>query len=701
MTLTFGAEIELSDLDGNNGFVINGIDPDDDIGNSVSNLGDVNGDGIDDFIIGTDDPDSYAGESYVIFGSDTDFPTNFNLSDLDGNNGFILNGIDVLDLSGQSVSGAGDINGDGIDDLIVGASQGDPNNNSNAGESYVIFGSDDPFPAALNLSDLNGSNGFTIFGGNTGDNLGISVSDAGDVNGDGIDDLIVGASQGDPNGDGEAGISYVIFGNSAGFGESLNVLDLNGSNGFAINGIDEGDSSGNSVSSAGDFNGDGIDDLIIGSFQSFDFFDNTEGAYIVFGSSSGFGPSLDLSSINGNNGLFLNRSGISNTVAFEVSDAGDVNGDGFDDVIIGVASDPSTNYAGISYVVFGSDSVFSGGIDLSDLDGSNGFTIAGPNPGDLLGSSVNTAGDINGDGFADIAIGAIGTDFFASLGAGSTAVIFGTDQGFSANISPLDLDGSNGFVVNGASSGDLSGSSVSEIGDVNSDGVGDLIIGAINGDLDNQNNDEGQSFVIYGNIAPELDLNGDEEGTDFSGVFFGFPASAVDSNDLILSDVNSSTIDGVTITLTNPLNGPTEFLTIDTIGNITGEYDPSTGILALSGTDTIANYQEVLQSLQYDNTNADPNTTDRVIEFIVDDGESHSNISDVFTSTISFSEPGLNIDIDGNGEIGALSDGLLIVRSLFGFTGDSLISNAIDLENAIRTTAPEIEAFIDSISVIA
>ena len=118
--------------------------------------------------------------------------------------------------------------------------------------------------SVFNLSNLNGTNGFILNGIAAIDQSGFSVSDAGDVNGDGIDDLIIGAFGADPNGS-FSGQSYVVFGNSTGFSPTLNLSTLNGTNGFILNGIAEGDQSGNSVSSAGDINGDGIDDLIIGA----------------------------------------------------------------------------------------------------------------------------------------------------------------------------------------------------------------------------------------------------------------------------------------------------------------------------------------------------------------------------------------------------------------------------------------------------
>jgi len=130
----------------------------------------------------------------------------------DGSLGFVLQGETATDTSGFSVASAGDVNGDGFDDLIVGAHNADPNGDSSAGESYVVFGSGARFMPAIGLASLDGANGFRVDGIDVLDVSGRPVAAAGDVNGDGFGDIIIGAPLADPGGDESAGESYVVFG---------------------------------------------------------------------------------------------------------------------------------------------------------------------------------------------------------------------------------------------------------------------------------------------------------------------------------------------------------------------------------------------------------------------------------------------------------------------------------------------------------
>jgi len=538
------SSFNLSDLTGSNGFTINGVAPSDTSGYSVSDAGDINGDGIGDIVIGApgftlSNPDATTtpGTSYVVFGSQAGFPANFELSTLNGTNGFALNGVAADDWTGFRVRGAGDVNGDGKDDLIIGANGANPNGLENAGSSYVLFGSTSGFAPSIDLATLNGINGFTINGIAAGDELGSAVSGAGDVNGDGFADLSIGAPYADPNGLEKAGQSYVVFGSNNGFPTSLNVSDLDGNNGFTINGIGAGDELGVSVSAAGDVNGDGIDDLIIGAFgPDSNGLENAGQSYVVFGSTVGFASSLNVSDLDGTNGFAID--GITEgDYLSRVSAAGDVNGDGIDDLIIGAfGADPNGNAnAGTSYVVFGSPEAFPASFNPSGLDGTNGFAINGIAEDDFSGIRVSSAGDFNGDGIDDLII----STPFAETSAGQSYLVFGSKEGFSASINLSSLDGINGFVLNGVNPNDYSGVSVSGAGDINGDGVDDLIIGASYADP-NGNTDSGSSYVVFGTV-PTLGT----EGNDILNGTFGDDALyGRGGNDLIIGGEGVNTLLG-------------------------------------------------------------------------------------------------------------------------------------------------------------
>ena len=282
---TFDPVISLSTLDGSNGFRLDAYDSGDRSGVSVSGAGDVNGDGIDDLIIGADGADVPArdsGNTYVVFGRDTAFEAVIDPATLDGVIGFRLDGGD-RENSGNAVAGAGDINGDGIDDLIVGAYSADPNGLQLAGRSYVVFGRDDGFDPVISLPMLNGNNGFRLDGAAAFDNSGAAVSAAGDVNGDGIDDLIIGAYGAGPNAVEYAGSSYVVFGRRDGFEASINLSTLSGDTGIRLDGVATQDFSGRAVSGGGDFNGDGFDDLVIGARNADPAGSSSGSTYVVFG----------------------------------------------------------------------------------------------------------------------------------------------------------------------------------------------------------------------------------------------------------------------------------------------------------------------------------------------------------------------------------------------------------------------------------
>ena len=539
--MPFAAVLQLSSLDGTNGFRINGKALNDRSGVSVASAGDVNGDGYADLIIGAflaDPNGSASGASYVVFGKASGFSANFNLNTLNGANGFQISGEVRGDESGISVASAGDVNGDGYPDLIIGARGGDTNADS-AGASYVVFGKASGFSANLNLSSLNGANGFQMSGEAMDDSSGRTVASAGDINGDGYDDLIIGASNASPNG-WRSGASYVVFGKASGFTANLNLSALNGNNGFKIIGEAMADFSGSAIASAGDINGDGYADLLIGAHGADQSGSFSGASYVVFGKASGYTASLTLSTLDGNNGFQINGVAAGNASGWSVASAGDVNGDTYADLIIGAYA--ADGHRGATYVVFGKTSGFTANFNLSSLDGTNGFRIDGEAALDMSGWSVASAGDFNGDGFADLIIGAEKADPNGSM-SGVSYVVFGQVSGFGASIHLSALNGANGFRINGESGEDYSGTSVASAGDINGDGYDDLIVGASGSDVNAIN--AGASYVIFGRAPPAPIVQPGTAGNDsYDGGTEPDDLSGQDGNDTLNGLDGDDDLDG-------------------------------------------------------------------------------------------------------------------------------------------------------------
>ena len=444
-------DVDLADAEA----ILIGEDSTDYAGWSVSSAGDVDGDGLDDILVGAyndEEGGSSAGAAYLVLGGVS------GEEDLANAHAAFI-GEDTDDYAGTSVAGGGDINGDGYDDLLIGA-YGDDDGNSQAGAVYVVFGA---VSGELDLSQAD----IKLIGEDAGDFSGQAVASAGDVNGDGLDDILVGA-YGDEDGASSAGSAYLIFGGISS-DTSLSSADVQ------LIGESRDDYAGWSVSGAGDVDGDGLDDVLVGAYGDDDNGSEAGAVYVVLG---GVSDDLDLSAADQK---LIGADG-SDNAGWSVSSAGDFNGDGLDDILVGAARDDvGGSYSGTAYVVLG-------GV-TGDVDLANAYVeLIGESVADYAGWSVSGIGDVNGDALSDVLVGAYGDDESAS-NAGAAYLILGGMSG------SLDLSQSD-IKLLGTSASDNAGRAVAGAGDVDGDGFADLLVGA-NG-VDDGGSSAGAVYLLLG-----------------------------------------------------------------------------------------------------------------------------------------------------------------------------------------------------------
>lgn len=413
------------------------------IGVSVAGAGDVNNDGFRDLVAGAptyEDLEIIGGAVFVFPGSaagPTGAPWKLSIDQ-----SFVF--------YGGAVDGAGDVNNDGFDDVIAGAS-GYNNGAPGEGRAFVYHGSA-AGPAASAWSPS---------GGKAGAHFGASVARAGDVNNDGFDDVIVGAPDYDSGGLVGEGRAFAYHGSASGLGALAP---------WSPGGAQAGSHLGASVAGAGDVNNDGFDDVIVGAPGH----DGTRGrAYIYHGSATGLGAAPAQTLEGGQPGAGFGSS---------VAGAGDVNGDGFDDVIVGSpVHDNSGLDQGRAFLYMGSD---------TGIDPNVDWTVGGDQNSALFGVAVASAGDVSGDGIADVAVGA---SFYSSGQPfeGRTYLFLGSSLGLHTGaIRIMDEDQfSSGL-----------GSSLGGAGDMNGDGLADLVVGAPGYDSEGEE-DEGRVLLYPGSTV--------------------------------------------------------------------------------------------------------------------------------------------------------------------------------------------------------
>jgi hypothetical protein len=441
-------------------------------GYSVAGVGDVNGDVQSDFIVGApaeSNGQTAEGRAYVYRGiAGTSRPTVISTTESNQANANY----------GFSVAGAGDLNGDGYADVLVGAPNYD-GSKIDEGRVFGYFGDGTATPL---------KNSFFKEAGQAGASFGISVSSAGDTDGDGRSEMLVGASQYD-NGQNNEGAVFHYRGTS-GWYQTTPAVTFTG-------GV-QGDQLGLSVATA-DVNGDGYADLVIGEPQ-YDNGETNEGRVLVYLGGT-VGPSAGATPWS----VESNRAGA--RLGATVANAGDVNGDGFADIVVGAPNyaNPEVN-EGAVFVYFGGTAGFQ----------STSWVQEGNAAGLYLGISVAGAGDVNGDGYADLIAGAPGYSNGQSSEGG--AFLYLGNSSFTPTQSAWAGQSNQ-------SQSDY-GLSVSSAGDVNGDGKGDVIVGARR--YDNGQTDEGMAFVYLGGgpnglqdtpVLLESNVAGSQFATSVAGGF--------------------------------------------------------------------------------------------------------------------------------------------------------------------------------------
>jgi len=422
-------------------------------GESVAS-GDVNGDGFADMIVGafTADPGAVndAGEAFIFFGGPGAFDTTADatLTETTLENGGRF---------GYSVA-SGDVNGDGFDDVIVGAQLADPGAVGNAGEVFIFFGGLGSFDTTVDatLTETTPENGAQF---------GESVA-SGDVNGDGFDDVIVGASAADPGAVGNAGETFIFFGGAGSFDTTVDatLTETTPENSALF---------GDAVTS-GDVNNDGFDDVIVGAVLADPgAVANAGEVFLFLGGAGAFDTTVDAT---------LTEPTPENNAGFgDGVTSGDVNGDGFNDVIVAtrLANPGAVDNAGEVFLFLGGSGAFDTTVDA---------TLTEPTPEDnaRFGSDV-ASGDVDNDGFDDVIVGALFSDA-GETNAGEVFVFLGGDGAFDTTSDatfqePTPEENAN-FGVTVA------------FGDVNNDGFDDVIIGASTSDAGQTG--AGEAFVFRG-----------------------------------------------------------------------------------------------------------------------------------------------------------------------------------------------------------
>jgi hypothetical protein len=435
-------------------------------GTTLSMGCDLDGDGLDDLLVGTpnnDEGGSNAGRTYVVRGAEMSSSSQVDTYSLKES----LVGAAAGDLSGSALACGGDVDGDGRVDMLVGS----PGTDSSRGRVHLVMG--DEFSGDFDLMDSYG----VLDGENQGDLIGTALGFAGDVDGDGLEDVLVGAWANDDVGV-FSGKVYLISGASLSGNSSTNLTDAEAS----WIGEDSGNRAGHAVAGLGDVDGDGLDDV---GFGAYGFDDNGLSSYLgavyVGLSSSGLTPNQSAAQAD----IVLFGEDTKHYAGYALSGHGDVDGDGLDDFLVSALGyNSSTGGGGAVYLVLASD-LQKGTMSLADVS----YVFEGETVGDNVGRSLVSAGDVDRDGFPDILIGAPSVDKVEADG-GQAYLILDADIGTPGAMS---LERAS-YIFTAVNDKELAGRQVAS-GDFNGDGMMDLAVGAPN--AGNTMLNRGHTYLLF------------------------------------------------------------------------------------------------------------------------------------------------------------------------------------------------------------
>jgi hypothetical protein len=484
-----------------------GANAGDGTGNVVAPAGDPSGDGIADFLIAARRADyngrTNSGSVYLVYGKRS--PGSLDLANFGAADGIRIDGAVANDELATAAVAAGDVNGDGIDDVAVAAAPADNNGRLNSGSVWVVFGGS---AGNVDLANL-GSRGFRIDGAARDDILfslaGVDtaeqVAQHADLNGDGRADIIV-AARGADNAGSNSGSTYVVYGKAT--TTTVDLLSLTAADGFRIDGAAADDESGYSVARVADCSGegDGRGEIAIGARYADNNLRTSSGSvYLVDGTPATTPVKLGTP---GNPDVLRRYDGAAanDALGSAVGQLGDLDGNGCGDLVAGAPG--ATTSAGKAYVLLvAPPAIVRTGTDLA---GSfDGFRIDGATGGDQAGFSAKRAGDVNGDGRDDVAIGAPGADArpvnaAARTDAGAAYVVYGKTATAAVSLASL---GTAGFAAFGGGAGDHVGTwlGAASAGDPTGDGYAEVLAGAMDSDVSGRV-DAGAVYLLRANTAP-------------------------------------------------------------------------------------------------------------------------------------------------------------------------------------------------------